>query len=292
MTTPDRTAPDRDTLIHDWNLPDLHASGAIQFDDETLRDGLQSPSVKDPTLDQKIELVRLMDGLGIQTANVGLPGAGARAREHILELSRVMKGLKIRPNVACRTVITDIEPVVDMVQKSGVPIEVCAFIGSSPIRQYAEGWNIDQMVQLSRDAVLFATKNDLPVMFVTEDTTRANPEHVRALYTAAIEAGAKRICVCDTCGHATPNGVKRMKPCWAATRTSSPRCWTPSLRCRPRRTAETVATVTPSSSAATTSSQPSPITERTTCSKLVSRAKRALGVARLRCMNARMEALQ
>ncbi len=210
MTTPDRSAPDRDTLIHDWNQPDLRASGRIQFDDETLRDGLQSPSVKDPTLDQKIELVRLMDALGIQTANVGLPGAGARAREHILELSRVMKGLKIRPNVACRTVITDIEPVVDMVQKSGVPIEVCAFIGSSPIRQYAEGWNIDQMVQLSRDAVAFATKNDLPVMFVTEDTTRANPEHVRALYTAAIEAGAKRICVCDTCGHATPNGVKRL----------------------------------------------------------------------------------
>lgn len=210
MTTPDRTAPDRDDLIHDWNLPDLRASGAIQFDDETLRDGLQSPSVKDPTLDQKIELVRLMNELGIQTANVGLPGAGARAREHILELSRVMKSLAIRPNVACRTVITDIEPVVDMVQQSGVPIEVCAFIGSSPIRQYAEGWNIEQMVKLSRDAVEFATKNDLPVMFVTEDTTRANPEHVRALYTTAIEAGAKRICVCDTCGHATPNGVKRL----------------------------------------------------------------------------------
>lgn len=201
---------DRDALIHDWNQPDTKAAGKVLFDDETLRDGLQSPSVRDPKLDQKIELVHLMDQLGIQTANVGLPGAGARAREHILALAREMRSLKIRPNVACRTVITDIEPVVEMTQQAGVPIEVCAFIGSSPIRQYAENWEMDTMLKLSRDAVSFATKHGLPCMFVTEDTTRANPEHVRALYTTAIEAGAKRICVCDTCGHATPNGVKRI----------------------------------------------------------------------------------
>jgi isopropylmalate/homocitrate/citramalate synthase len=204
------TSIDREALIHDWNLPDMKAAGRIQFDDETLRDGLQSPSVRDPRLDEKIELVHLMDALGIQTANVGLPGAGGRAREHIQALAREMKGLKIRPNVACRTVITDIAPVVDMVQATGVPIEVCAFIGSSPIRQYAENWEMEHMLKLSREAVEFGTKNNLPVMFVTEDTTRANPEHVRALYTTAIEAGAKRICVCDTCGHATPTGVKRL----------------------------------------------------------------------------------
>lgn len=201
---------DRDALIYDWNQPDVKAAGRIQFDDETLRDGLQSPSVKDPSLDQKIELVHLMDKLGIQTANVGLPGAGARAREHIQALAREMKGLKIRPNVACRTVITDIAPVADMVQATGVPIEVCAFIGSSPIRQYAENWEMEHMLKLSREAVEFGVQNGLSVMFVTEDTTRANPEAVRALYRTAIEAGAKRICVCDTCGHATPNGVKRL----------------------------------------------------------------------------------
>lgn len=202
--------PERDALIYDWNQPDLSAAGPVLFDDETLRDGLQSPSVSDPRLDQKIELVRLMDALGIHTANIGLPGAGERAREHILAIAREMKSLRIRPNVACRTVIADIAPVVDMVQKTGVPIEVCAFIGSSPIRQYAESWELDTMLKLSRDAVGFATKNGLPCMFVTEDTTRAHPDHVRALYTTAIEAGAKRICVCDTCGHATPNGVRRL----------------------------------------------------------------------------------
>jgi 2-isopropylmalate synthase len=198
-----------DELIHDWNVPE--ARGArIQFDDETLRDGLQSPSARDPELDQKLRLVQLMDSLGIDTADVGLPGAGARAREHITTLVREMKSLRITPNVACRTVIGDIAPVVDVVQATGSPVEVCAFIGSSPIRQFAEGWELESMLKLSREAVAFAVKNDLPTMFVTEDTTRARPEHVRALYTAAIEAGAKRICVCDTCGHATPSGTRKL----------------------------------------------------------------------------------
>jgi isopropylmalate/homocitrate/citramalate synthase len=202
--------PAQSALIHDWNADGWQPHGRIQFDDETLRDGLQSPSARDPKLEQKVELVRLMDRLGIDTADVGLPGAGERAREHILTLCREMAGLRIRPNVACRTLVTDIAPVVDIVQKTGMPIEVCAFIGSSPIRQYAENWELETMLDLSRKAIEFCTQNGLTSMFVTEDTTRAHPDHVRALYTTAIEAGAKRICVCDTCGHATPTGVRRV----------------------------------------------------------------------------------
>ena len=201
-------------LIYDWNTKTSDGTWPppfeIQFDDETLRDGLQSPSARDPELDQKVELIHLMDELGIQTADVGLPGAGDRARTHIETLVREMATLDITPNVACRTVISDIEPVVDLMQKTGQAVEVCAFIGSSPIRRYAEGWEMDNMVRLSKEAVEFCAKNDIPVMFVTEDTTRANPEDVRSLYTAAIEAGAKRICVCDTCGHATPEGTRNL----------------------------------------------------------------------------------
>ncbi|MBM3976142.1 MAG: 2-isopropylmalate synthase [Planctomycetes bacterium] len=206
------TSPSRDALIYDWNAANAAPSAThrIQFDDETLRDGLQSPSVKDPTLEQKVRLVHLMDELGIDTADVGLPGAGERAREHIRALCREMKSLRITPNVACRTVVSDIAPIVDLVQELGRPVEVCAFIGSSPIRQYAEGWEFEKMLGLVRDAVAFATKNGLPCMFVTEDTTRATPEHVRALYSTAIEAGAKRVCVCDTCGHATPEGTRKL----------------------------------------------------------------------------------
>lgn len=204
---------DRDSLIYDWNLVPSSAAPAEpepMFVDETLRDGLQSPSVRDPDLDEKVRLIRLMDKLGIDSADVGLPGAGARAREHIRTLCREMKSLAIKPNVACRTLVSDIAPVVDLAQELGSPVETCTFIGSSPIRQYAENWKLEEMIELTKKAVSFAVANNLPTMFVTEDTTRARPEHIRALYTAAIEAGAKRICICDTCGHATPGGVRAL----------------------------------------------------------------------------------
>ncbi len=201
---------ERETLIFDWNQAGKQNRPAptnIQFDDETLRDGLQSPSVQDPDLDQKIRLVQLMDRMGIDTVDVGLPGAGDRAREHITTLCKEIATLDITPNVACRTLVSDIEPVADLVQKTGEPVEVCTFIGSSPIRRYAEDWDMKKMVDLSRTAVEFCVENGLPNMFVTEDTTRARPEDLRELFTAAIEAGAKRICICDTCGHATPDGA-------------------------------------------------------------------------------------
>ncbi len=197
-------------LIHDWNQAGaFRPSRPLQFDDETLRDGLQSPAVSDPTIDQKLELLELMDKLGIHTANLGLPGAGGRPREDILKMAKHITGkrLRIGANVACRTVVSDIEPVVEMSQKAGMPIEVCAFIGSSYIRQYAEDWTLERMLQNTRDALSFAQKHNLPVMYVTEDTTRAMPDTIRALYSTAIELGARRLCVCDTVGHATPRGA-------------------------------------------------------------------------------------
>lgn len=199
-------------LIHDWNRADgrFRPARPLQFDDETLRDGLQSPAVSDPPLAAKIELLEHMDRLGIHTANLGLPGAGGRPREDILKLAQHIAGrrLRIGANVACRTVVSDIEPVVEMTQRAGIPIEVCAFIGSSYIRQYAEDWTLDRMLQNTREALTFARKHGLPVMYVTEDTTRAMPDTVRALYSEAIELGARRLCVCDTVGHATPQGAR------------------------------------------------------------------------------------
>ncbi|MEC7232979.1 MAG: 2-isopropylmalate synthase, partial [Planctomycetota bacterium] len=212
MTNPRAESKERDEsqLIHDWNAEDPAGFGRIQLDDETLRDGLQSPSALDPDLDTKLEFVGLMEDLGIDTANVGLPGAGERARDHITRLAEAMRDMRITPNVACRTMLADIEPAAEIQQRVGAPVEVCAFIGSSPIRFYTENWELDRMVQLSAEAVSFAVKEDMPVMFVTEDTTRAHPDTLRALYGAAIDAGARRLCVCDTCGHVTPTGVRRL----------------------------------------------------------------------------------
>jgi 2-isopropylmalate synthase len=203
-----------DGLIHDWNLsqPRPRPPFPIQIDDETLRDGLQSPSVVDPPIESKIRLLHLMEALGIDTAAVGLPGAGARAVADVTALCREIsaQGLRIRANCAARTMIRDVEPIVRIRDDVGMPIEACLFIGSSPIRQYTEGWTLDTILGHTEQAVTYAVKQGLPVMFVTEDTTRARPEDIRRLYTVAIECGARRLCVCDTVGHATPDGVRAL----------------------------------------------------------------------------------
>ena len=198
-------------LIYDWNkvIPSEPPKPKIEFDDETLRDGLQSPSVTDPPIGEKIELLHLMEALGINSVNIGLPGAAPRFYKDVLFLTQeiVDAKLTIRPNIAARTVIQDITPAVEITNKTGMPIEVSTFIGSSPIRQYVEEWTLDLMVERIEVAVKYVVENGLPNMFVTEDTTRAHPDTIRKLYTTAIECGAKRVCVCDTVGHATPEGT-------------------------------------------------------------------------------------
>ena len=182
----------------------------IAFDDETLRDGLQSPSVSEPTVDKKIELLHLMNALGIDTADIGLPGAGGTHAAGVEMLAReiVEQGLKIRPNCAARTHRNDITPIIEISQRAGILIEACTFIGSSSVRFFAEDWTLDQLLKMTEDAVSFAVSEGLPVMYVTEDTTRAKPEVIRALYTTAIRCGARALCVCDTVGHATPDGAR------------------------------------------------------------------------------------
>ena len=202
-------------LIHDWNQEagDLvRPEQPVEFDDETLRDGLQSPSVKDPSIEQKIEILHLMNGLGIHTANIGLPGAGPRAVADVTRLAREIADarLSIGANCAALTFVADIDPVVEIAQETGVAIECCTFIGSSPIRQYAEGWDLEWIRKTSEEAVSYAVARGMRVMYVTEDTTRARPEALEALYTTAIESGASRICLADTVGHATPDGARNL----------------------------------------------------------------------------------
>jgi len=206
---------DERELIYDWNRagPAFDWSRArVDLNDETLRDGLQSPSVRDPSLEVKKRLLHLMADLGIVAADIGLPGAGPRVVEQVRVLAREIRDhkLPIFPNCAARTVIADIEPVVRVAEEVGIPIEAATFIGSSPIRQYAEDWTLDRILKATEEAVTYAVKHGLPVMYVTEDTTRARPETLKALYGAAIDCGATRICLADTVGHATPEGVKAL----------------------------------------------------------------------------------
>lgn len=203
-------------LIFDWNTAygsfDYSRVRGVELNDETLRDGLQSPSVTDPPIEDKIRLLHLMADLGIASADIGLPGAGPRAVRDVEALAREIadQRLPVRPNCAARTVRADVQPIVEISQRTGIPIEASTFIGSSPIRQYAEDWTLDRMLRVTEDAVSFAASEGLPVMYVTEDTTRAAPETLKALYGAAIRCGARRICLADTVGHATPHGVRQL----------------------------------------------------------------------------------
>ena len=203
-------------LIYDWNsiekVAPLSPKRRIQFLDETLRDGIQSPSVVDPSIDDKLRLVELANDLGIDTMDIGLPGAGKRAIEDVTLIAEHIKDakLKVKASCAARTHQNDVQAIIDVSQKVGLEIEVLCFIGSSPIRQYAEDWDLPRMLKLSADAIDLARRHNLPVSFVTEDTTRSRPEILTKMFTTAVEHGAQRLIVCDTVGHATPDGIRNL----------------------------------------------------------------------------------
>ncbi|MEZ6009014.1 MAG: LeuA family protein [Planctomycetota bacterium] len=202
-------------LIYDWNLLEarpLEGRRPAQVDDETLRDGLQSPSVRHPPVEQMIELLHAMAGLGIESVNIGLPGAGPHVVASAKRLAEEVRDQKfpILPNCAARTLVQDIEPIHRISQEVGIEIEVAMFIGSSPIRLEVEGWDVDHLLKTAEKALVYAEKNQLPIMFVTEDTTRTSPDVVKRIYGQALDHGAQRLVVCDTCGHATPDGVRSL----------------------------------------------------------------------------------
>lgn len=206
---------DHQKLVYDWNSvgrSEPWTAKRVYLNDETLRDGLQSPTVSDPAIDDKIHLMHLMADLGIDMMDIGLPGAGPRAYADVLALaSEISRSrLKIRANCAARTTIKDIDPIIDVVQKTGVEIEAATFLGSSLIRQYVENWTLDDLLRRTDEAVCYAVKHGLPVMYVTEDTTRAFPETIKKLYSTAINCGARHIVLTDTVGHAMPDGARAL----------------------------------------------------------------------------------
>jgi 2-isopropylmalate synthase len=207
----------KDSLIYDWNqVPPFTCQfdppERIELNDETLRDGLQCPSVLQPTLDEKLAFLRLLPSLGISSADIGYAGASNAALEDVVVLAKTImdEHLPVMPNCAARTHEADITPILEAQQRSGQAIEAALFIGSSPIRQLVEGWDVSFLLKTIETAVSYARRNGLTVMFVTEDTTRARPEHVAAMYLAAARTGATRLCLAETGGHATPSGVQRL----------------------------------------------------------------------------------
>jgi len=201
--------------IYDWNLatpPQIRPGTRVLMNDETLRDGLQNPSVFDPSIEDKIEILHLMESLGIESVNIGLPGAGPRAFADTEALAReiVQNRMLIKANCAARTHENDIRPIVEISQRVGMAIEAATFLGSSPIRRLVEDWSVDHLERTTEKAVTFAVQHGLPSMYVTEDTIRTDPGTVKRLYSTAIRNGARAIVLCDTVGHATPKGAHNL----------------------------------------------------------------------------------
>ena len=199
-------------LIYDWNAhsgPEIPPGRPVMVLDETLRDGLQNPSVRDPSIGEKIEILHLMEALGIDQVNIGLPAAGPRAFADTEALAReiISSRMKIRPNLGGRTHKQDIQAMIEICGRVGRPMEAAMFIGSSPIRRLVEDWSVDHLQRTTEEAVKFAVAAGLPAMYVTEDTIRTDPSTIVALHSTAIRAGARSIVLCDTVGHATPRGA-------------------------------------------------------------------------------------
>lgn len=215
MAPEETTRTKEQEYLYDWNLVgegEIARPGTVELDDETLRDGLQSPSVRQPDLSEKLEILHRMSALGIHAADIGYPSADPAVLDHVVTLAEEIsnEGLAIEPNCAGRTHASDILPISEAQQRSGVAIEASLFLGSSPIRQFVEGWDVDFLVRTTEEAVTLARNEGLEVMYVTEDTTRARADVLEKVYTTAIEAGARRICLSDTVGHATPWGVRAL----------------------------------------------------------------------------------
>lgn len=206
-------ALDRASIVHDWNDEALESASwkqGLEFYDESLRDGIQSPSATDPTIEDKERIVELQAKVGIQHTDIGLPGAGPRAVADVTHLAKYALDNKLGLNLSCaaRTHPNDIRPIIEISEAVGTPIEVMAFLGSSPIRLYTEGWTTEKLVDLTRNAVRMAVQAGLPCTFVTEDTVRSTPDTLETLFRVALDEGAKGLCICDTVGHATPGGVR------------------------------------------------------------------------------------
>lgn len=202
-------------IFYDWNIqpergkPD--SSGLI-ITDNTLRDGLQSPSAIDPSIEEKLRILHLLDRLGVKRVDLGFPASSPRNYQHVLRMAQEIEreNLMIRPGCTARTKIDDIRPILEIANQVGISIEIFMFIGSSRIRALVENWDRELLIARTEKAIGFAIDSGYPVTYITEDTTRSHPDVLKNLFKAALETGAGSLCLCDTVGYSTPRGVHRL----------------------------------------------------------------------------------
>ena len=176
--------------------------GSVGLYDTTLRDGEQSVGVVlDPQ--QKLELARAIDGLGIERIEAGFP----RVSQDDWDAVKLIAGAGLKAEVwgFSRAVAADAEALVELgVQASVIESPV------SDAKLAALGVTRESMLERIRDAVSFAAGHGITVAYFGVDGTRADPEFFRQAYETAVEAGAKEAVVVDTIGVATPEAVSEL----------------------------------------------------------------------------------
>jgi isopropylmalate/homocitrate/citramalate synthase len=174
-------------------------NGDVGLYDTTLRDGEQTVGVVlDP--EEKLEIARLLDGLGIERIEAGFPRVSDddwRAVELI-----AAAGLDAEVWGFSRAVPADLEALVEL----GVSYSVI----ESPISDLkldAIGVSREKMLERIANAMRFADEHGIHAAFFGVDSTRAELDFFRQVYETAVEAGAKEVVVVDTLGIATPEAV-------------------------------------------------------------------------------------
>ncbi|MCX7894445.1 MAG: hypothetical protein N2447_00605 [Thermoanaerobaculum sp.] len=199
-------------LIFPWDGPPPASHRPLAVDDETLRDGLQSPSTRQPSLEEKKEILHLLAQLGVAAADLGMPAAGARVEEEVVALASeiTQHRLPLSPNCAVRALERDVSTLARLSQQAGLALEAMLFLGFSALRREVEGWSRDHLLRKVEATVSLGRREGLPVTFVAEDASRTAPNDLAAVLLAACRAGATRVCLADTTGCLTPLGAQRL----------------------------------------------------------------------------------
>ena len=215
-----RTSPTADVWFT-WNdveaeedaqdIPAGSAFSGILFD-ETLRDGLQAPHIRNPSLEQKLAIIDHMSRSGVRSADLGFPGSGASAVDECTAFARHIAagGLDLTPGFAGRTHPSDIHAICEVGQRAGVAVEAYVFIGVSPIRQYVEDWDIELIRSAIRRSAAECRRENVEFVLVLEDAVRCTPQVLGSVYDVAVETGTRRLTLCDTVGGAVPNGTEAL----------------------------------------------------------------------------------
>jgi 2-isopropylmalate synthase len=191
--------------------PQVH----VEIDDETWRDGMQGTQTeRHPDTEERREYLVFAGKNGfIEHADIGFPGSGIKHRNEMVNLINSLEEKKagITLSAAGRgSAKDDIRAILEVSSRTGYPLEGDLFLDTSEIRAKVEGWDRTEKLKSLKDNISLLKKEGLPVMFVLERATTTSPKELYDPLMMAIDLGVDRICIADTQGIITPQGVSNI----------------------------------------------------------------------------------